>query len=85
MAIYAFRRETDGGIVERKFPIGECPASITCEDGVEAKHVITAPHVQWKGGFMPPGQTMKRNEDMRRRQSDSDKRMRDNWDPVVSK
>ena len=85
MAIYSFRRESDGKMIDRKFPIGECPDENICDDGVVAQHLITAPNVQWKGGFMPPGQSMKRNADMKRRQSDSGRRMRDNWESVSSK
>ena len=85
MALYMFRRDDNGECFERKYRIGECPKEIVCEDGVVARHVITAPGVQWKGGFLPPGEAMRRNRDMKSRQDTAGRRMKDNWQSVKDK
>ena len=85
MALYMFRRDDNGECFERKYRIGECPKEIICDDGVIARHVITAPGVRWNGGFLPPGEAMRRNKDMKSRQDQAGKRMRDNWQSVKDK
>lgn len=82
MALYMFRRDDNGECFEKKYRIGECPKEIVCEDGVIARHVITAPAVQWKGGFLPPGAAMKRTADMKRKQDDAGRKMKDSWKSV---
>ena len=45
MAIYEFQRENDLKIVEKRFPMGECPRSIVCDDGVTAHKIFSIPNL----------------------------------------
>lgn len=82
MALYSFQTD-DGDEVERTFPMGECPKEITLDDGRIAKRVFGAPYVSMFGGGHASGDgATKLNADMRRRQEEAGRRMRDNWQSV---
>lgn len=80
--IYGFRTE-DGEEVERNFPMGECPKEITLDDGRIAKRVFGAPHVSLFGGGHVSGDAARKlNADMKRRQAEAGRKMKDNWESV---
>ena len=82
MALYSFRTD-DGDEVERMFPMGECPKEIALDDGRIAKRVFGVPNVSMFGGGHAPGDGAARlNADMRRRQEEAGRRMRDSWQSV---
>ena len=82
MALYSFQTD-DGDEVERTFPMGECPKEITLDDGRIAKSVFGIPNVSMFGGGHVSGDgAIKLNADMRRRQEEAGRRMRDNWQSV---
>ena len=82
MALYSFQTD-DGDEVERTFPMGECPKEITLDDGRIAKRVFGIPNVSMFGGGHVSGDgATKLNADMRRRQEEAGRRMRDNWQSV---
>ena len=82
MALYSFQTD-DGDEVERTFPMGECPKEITLDDGRIAKRVFGIPNVSMFGGGHASGDgATKLNADMRRRQEEAGRRMRDNWQSV---
>ena len=82
MALYSFQTD-DGDEVERTFPMGECPKEITLDDGRIAKRVFGIPNVSMFGGGHVSGDgAIKLNADMRRRQEEAGRRMRDNWQSV---
>ena len=85
MALYSFRTD-DGEEVERMFPMGECPKEIALDDGRIAKRVFGAPNVSMFGGGHASGDGAARlNADMRRRQEEAGRRMRDSWQSVKEK
>ena len=85
MALYSFQTD-DGEEVERRFPMGECPKEITLDDGRIAKRVFGVPNVSMFGGGHASGDgAAKLNADMRRRQAEAGRRMRDNWQSVKDK
>lgn len=45
--IYSFKKET-GEFIDLKFPMGECPSEVICDDGVKAVRVFCAPFVAIK-------------------------------------
>ena len=80
--IYAFRTD-DGEEVERKFPMGECPKEITLDDGRIAKRIFSMPHVSMFGAGHASGDgARKLNADMKRRQAEAGRKMKDNWESV---
>lgn len=83
MPLYLFKTE-DGEVVERMFSMGDCPKKITLDDGRIAKKVFTAPNISMFGrdGHVSGDAARKLNEDMKRRQSEAGKRMKDNWESV---
>lgn len=82
MALYSFQTD-DGEEVERRFPMGKCPKEIALDDGRIAKRVFCAPDVSmFSGGHAFGDGATKLNADMRRRQEEAGKRMRDNWKSV---
>ena len=82
MALYSFRTD-DGEEVERMFPMGECPKEIALDDGRIAKRVFGVPNVSMFGGGHASGDGATRlNADMRRRQEEAGRRMRDSWQSV---
>jgi len=83
---YEFKREDNGEIVEKNFPMGECPKFIVCEDGVRANRIFSVPFVQIMGtnGHVTGDGAAKLNADMKARQSAADKRMRERWKSVRS-
>ena len=82
MALYSFQTD-DGDEVERTFPMGECPKEITLDDGRIAKRVFGIPNVSmFSGGHVSGDGAIKLNTDMRRRQAEAGRRMRDNWQSV---
>ena len=83
MPLYSFRTE-DGEVVERMFSMGDCPRQITLDDGRVAKKMITAPFIGVfdSNGHVSGDAARKLNEDMRRRQAEAGRRMRDNWESV---
>lgn len=84
---YEFEREDNGEIVERNFPMGECPKFIVCDDGVRANRIFSVPFVQMMGtdGHVTGDGAARLNSDMRKRQDDANKRMRERWKSVRSK
>ena len=85
MALYSFRTD-DGDEVERMFPMGECPREIALDDGRIAKRVFGVPNVSMFGGGHASGDGATRlNADMRRRQEEAGRRMRDSWQSVKGK
>lgn len=85
MALYSFQTD-DGEEVERRFPMGECPKEIALDDGRIAKRVFGVPNVSMFGGGHASGDgAAKLNADMRRRQVEAGRRMRDNWQSVKDK
>lgn len=78
MVLYAFQKD-DGSVVEQFFPVGECPKEITCQDGTKAYRIYGCANVTYKGGFLPTSVAQKRNKQMRKRQAQADKRMRQSW------
>ena len=85
MALYSFRTD-DGEEVERMFPMGECPREIALDDGRIAKRVFGVPNVSMFGGGHASGDgATKLNADMRRRQEEAGRRMRDSWQSVKEK
>ena len=85
MALYSFRTD-DGDEVERMFPMGECPREIALDDGRIAKRVFGVPNVSMFGGGHASGDgTARLNADMRRRQEEAGRRMRDSWQSVKEK
>ena len=85
MALYSFRTD-DGEEVERMFPMGECPKEIALDDGRIAKRVFGVPNVSMFGGGHASGDGATRlNADMRRRQEEAGRRMRDSWQSVKGK
>ena len=82
MALYSFRTD-DGEEVERMFPMGECPKEIALDDGRIATRVFGVPNVSMFGGGHASGDGATRlNADMRRRQEEAGRRMRDSWQSV---
>ena len=82
MALYSFQTD-DGDEVERTFPMGECPKEIALDDGRIAKRVFGIPNVSmFSGGHVSGDGATKLNADMRRRQEEAGRRMRDNWQSV---
>ena len=82
MALYSFQTD-DGDEVERTFPMGECPKEIALDDGRIAKRVFGVPNVSMFGGGHASGDGAARlNADMRRRQEEAGRRMRDSWQSV---
>ena len=81
MALYAFQKD-DGTVVEQFFPMGECPKEITCQDGKKAYRMYGCPNVNYGRGFLPTSVAEKRNKEMRKRQAQADKRMRQSWKSV---
>ena len=82
MALYSFQTD-DGDEVERTFPMGECPKEIALDDGRIAKRVFGIPNVSMFGGGHVSGDgAIKLNADMRRRQEEAGRRMRDSWQSV---
>lgn len=82
MALYSFWTD-DGEEIEHRFPMGECPKEITLDDGRIAKRVFGIPNVSMFGGGHASGDgAIKLNADMRRRQAEAGRRMRDNWQSV---
>ena len=82
MALYSLRTD-DGEEVERMFPMGECPKEIALDDGRIAKRVFGVPNVSMFGGGHASGDGAARlNADMRRRQEEAGRRMRDSWQSV---
>ena len=82
MVLYSFQTD-DGDEVERTFPMGECPKEITLDDGRIAKRVFGIPNVSmFSGGHVSGDGATKLNADMRRRQEEARRRMRDNWQSV---
>lgn len=82
MALYSFRTD-DGEEVERMFPMGECPKEIALDDGRIARRVFGVPNVSMFGGGHAYGDGAARlNADMRRRQEEAGRRMRDSWQSV---
>lgn len=52
LARYDFKRD-DGAWIEVAFPIGKCPDTMTCDDGVKARRgwrPDSLPSVSWKDG-----------------------------------
>ncbi len=85
MALYSFQTE-DGEEVERRFPMGECPKEITLDDGRIAKRVFGVPNVSMFGAGHASGDGAARlNADMRRRQAEAGRKMKDNWQSVKDK
>ena len=85
MALYSFRTD-DGDEVERMFPMGECPREIALDDGRIAKRVFGIPNVSmFSGGHVSGDGATKLNADMRRRQEEAGRRMRDSWQSVKGK
>lgn len=85
MALYSFRTD-DGEEVERMFPMGECPKEMTLDDGRIARRVFGVPNVSMFGGGHASGDGAARlNADMRRRQEEAGRRMRDSWQSVKGK
>ena len=85
MALYSFRTD-DGDEVERMFPMGACPKEISLDDGRIAKRVFGVPNVSMFGGGHASGDGAARlNADMRRRQEEAGRRMRDSWQSVKGK
>ena len=85
MALYSFRTD-DGEEVERMFPMGECPKEIALDDGRIAKRVFGVPNVSMFGGGHASGDGAARlTADMRRRQEEAGRRMRDSWQSVKEK
>lgn len=85
MALYSFRTD-DGEEVERMFPMGECPKEIALDDGRIAKRVFGVPNVSMFGGGHASGDgAVRLNADMRRRQEEAGRRMRDSWQSVKGK
>lgn len=82
MALYSFQTD-DGEEVERRFPMGECPKEIALDDGRIAKRVFCVPDVSmFSGGHASGDGAARLNADMRRRQEEAGRRMRDNWKSV---
>lgn len=82
--LYEFRRP-DGSIVEKSFPMKDCPKSIVCDDGVEAVRIFSVPRVSMFGANGTASDASKLNADMRARNEAAGRRMRDNWESVKSK
>lgn len=83
MAVYSFRTE-DGEEFDRMYPMGECPKEITLDDGRVAKRVFKMPNVGIFGGGHASGDAAARlNADMKRRQAEAGRRMREKWKPVT--
>lgn len=78
MVLYQFKRD-DGILVEKWYPIGECPKEIVCDDGRPARRVLFAPSVTWKGGYLPPSAAQARNTMMNRMQEDAARKSCDSW------
>jgi hypothetical protein len=78
---YEFKREDNGDIVEKDFPMGECPKFIVCDDGVRANKVISIPFISMIGrnGHASGDGASRLNADMSRRQKEADARMRERW------
>ncbi len=78
---YEFKREDNGDIVEKDFPMGECPKFIICEDGVKANKIISLPFISIMGsnGHASGDGASRLNADMNRRQREADARMRERW------
>lgn len=83
---YEFKREDNGEIVERDFPMGKCPKFIVCDDGMEAMRIFSVPFVSIMGtnGHVTGDGAAKLNADMRKRQDEANKRMRERWKSVRS-
>ena len=85
MALYSFRTD-DGEEVERMFPMGECPKEMTLDDGRIARRVFGVPNVSmFGGGHASSDGAARLNADMRRRQEEAGRRMRDSWQSVKDK
>lgn len=85
MANYSFVTD-DGESIERKYPIGECPKEIILDDGRVAKRVFSCNFSMFSAGGHTSGDAAaKLNADMKRRQAEAGRRMRDNWQSVKSK
>jgi len=83
---YEFMREDNGEIIEKNFPMGECPKFINCEDGTRANRIFSVPFVRMMGtdGHVTGDGAARLNADMRKRQDDANKRMRERWKSVRS-
>lgn len=77
MTLYSFQKE-DGTKIDKWYPMGECPKEIICEDGQKATRIYGCVGIIWKGS-LPPGAVIKRNADMRKRNEEAGKRMRERW------
>lgn len=64
--------------------MGECPDEITCDDGEKAKRAFHAPSISWGKGYLPEAVADKRNRDMKKRNADAGKRMKERWKSVKS-
>ena len=82
---YEFRRESDGVVVERSFPMSDCPKSIVCDDGVVAKRIFSVPKITMFGTNGTAGDASRLNADMRARNEAAGRRMRDSWESVKKK
>lgn len=81
MAIYEFKTD-DGETVLRQFPIGTCPRTVTTDDGREARRVFGCNVSLFSAGGHLSGDGASRiGAEMRRRQSEAGKRMRERWKP----
>lgn len=78
--LYGFERE-DGKRVEKFFPMGECPNEIICEDGIKATRIFSTPNFSYGRGSLPASVAEKRNRDMKKRNEEAGKRMRERWTP----
>lgn len=85
MIIYSFVTD-DGEQIERQYPMGECPKEIALDDGRVAKRLFSCNVSMFGGGGHASGDAAARlNADMKRRQAEAGRRMRDSWPSVKSK
>lgn len=85
MILYSFKTE-DGEVVEKRFPMGECPKEITLDDGRTAKRTFGMPYVSMYDthGHVTGDGARKLNSSMRKQQKEAGDRMKDNWESAIN-
>ena len=78
MVIYSFITD-NGEEIERSFPMGDCPSVIQLTDGQVAKRTFKNAGFVFKGGNLPPGASMKRKEEITKRNVSAGDRGREYW------
>lgn len=82
--LYAFQTE-QGEIVNQFFPMGQCPNEITLEDGRKAKRVYLSNVSMFSKEGSSGSNASKLNAEMRKRNEEAGKRMRQRWKSVKDK